>query len=227
MKKLFTSYSLFIAFLLFPVLVTAQKDFTGLSEAEFNINFETDSLWTFDFDLVRRDVVYGQERFEIEGQHFEITHITQLKIGNGFKVGAGLRYYTKKLFNDEKQDELRVLQQLSYKKKKDALSFKHRFRFSQRYRERLSLRTRYRFGVEFPLNGKATQTPISLALQTEAVYEFGKYEKPSLGQRFSSGVSFAVFENTELGLGLEYRYRDYTNRPYSQVYFLFGLSLSL
>ncbi len=227
MKKLFTKYSLLFVFLLFPVLVVAQKDFTGLSEVEANVNFETDSIWTFDFDFVRRDVLYGQERFEIQGQHYEITQVTQLKIGNGFKVGAGLRYYTKNLFNDEKQNELRVLQQLSYKNKSGVMSFKHRFRFSQRYRERLTLRTRYRFGVEFPLNGKMAQKPLSLAIQTEAVYEFGKYEKPSLGQRLTSKIGFNVFENTTADAGFEYRYRDYTDKPYSQLYFLMGFSVNL
>lgn len=227
MKKPFAKYSLFFVFLFFPVFVVAQKDFTGLSEVEANINFETDSIWSFDFDFVRRDVLYGQERFEIQGQHFEITQVTQLKIGSGFKVGAGLRYYTKNLFNDKKQDELRVLQQLSYKKKRGVMNFKHRFRFSQRYRERLTFRTRYRFGVEFPLNGKMAKKPLSLAIQTETVYEFGKYEKPSLGQRLTSKIGFTVFKNTTADVGFEYRYRDFTNNPFSQLYFLLGFSVNL
>lgn len=228
MKKHFLKNTAFLVLLLFPVLLCAQSNFTGLSNIEANVNFETDSLWTFDFDLARRDVLYDQERFEIQGQHFEFTQVTQLKIGDGFKLGAGLRYYTKNLFNDEKQDELRVLQQLSYKKKSTTIAFKHRFRFSQRFRERISLRSRYRFGIEFPLsNSTSNKNPLYLSLQTESVLEFGKYEKPSFGQRLASKIGFELFEQTSASLGFEYRYRDYTNNPYTQLYFLAGISLSL
>lgn len=227
MEKHYFRYAMPFIFLLLPFLLNAQKDFTGLNNAEFNLNFEKDSLWSFDFEVGNRNILYYKEEFDFEALHIEITHITQYKLGDKFKVGGGFRYYTKHLFNTSKQDELRIVQQVSYKKKKNAVSFKHRLRFTQRYRERITLRTRYRYGVAFPLNNQTTKNPLLLSIQTEAVHEFGKYEKPSLGQRLTSEISFQIFKETELSLGLEYRYRDYTNHPYTQLYFLSGASISL
>lgn len=166
-------------------------------------------------------------KFNVEGEYLELSHYTNRKIGTHGKISAGIRYRFKETFTG-KQDETRLVQQYAYAKKVNRNKIDHRVRFSQRFRERTSFRTRYRFKMEFPLQEEeVTSKELSLVASTEAVLEFGKNEKPSLGQRASTQISYELFKNTRLDFGLEYRYRAYNINPYVELNLISGVKISI
>jgi len=231
---LITSFSkllLSVFFLFISYTGYSQTNFTGYINPEISINISNESPWSHSFGIAQRDVVYTDyenindfnKELDFQYKFLELNHYTSRQIGFHSKLSAGIRYR----FEDGK-NETRIIEQYAYSKKIGRIKIAHRLRLAQRYREIATFRTRYRFSVEFPLQGdKVNPKEFSLVTSTEAVWEMGKKERPNLGQRFAAQINYRLFENTRLNLGLEYRHRDYTHSPYVEVFLLSGLKISL
>jgi len=226
--------SCFVFFLISSISFS-QTNFRGYINPEVTLSIKTETPWSYSFGISQKNFVYtdyenkndANNKHGFVGEYLELNHYTNRKVGAHGKVSAGIRYRFKHIFT-EKQDETRLVQQYAYSNNVNRSKMEHRVRFSQRFRERTSFRTRYRFKMEFPLRGEeATTKELSLVASTEAVLEFGKNEKPSLGQRASTQISYELFKNTRLDLGLEYRYRAYNIKPYVELNLISAVKISI
>ncbi|MDT0294152.1 DUF2490 domain-containing protein [Mesonia ostreae] len=222
-------------FLLVSSLSFSQDNFSGFIHPEVSLSIKTESPWSYSFGISKKDLAYSnyenrgrfKNKFKFEGEYIELSHYTNRKIGTQGKVSAGIRYRFKETFTGKK-DETRLVQQYAYSKYINRNKIEHRVRISQRFRERTSFRARYRFKMEFPLQKvDTTRNELSLITSTEAVLEFGKKEKPTLRQRFSAQVSYELFKNTWLDLGLEYRYREYNIKPNVELNLISAVKISI
>lgn len=212
----------------FTFQLYAQKNFTGFAEPSVSLNIKPESPWSYNFTLANRDVLYKNEEFNAEVKHIELAQYTSLNVGLYGKITAGIRYRFIEMFDDYKDNEVRLVEQYSYSTKIKNFKASHRFRIAQRFRERTTHRFRYRFLVDIPLNGQRSDVKeFSLSLSTESVLEMGKEEKPSLGQRLNSSLSYQLSSDAKFKFGIEYRYRNYTQTPRTELFLLTGLSLSL
>lgn len=221
------------AFLLISNISFSQDNFSGFINPEVSLSIKTETPWSYSFGISKKDLAYSnyenrgrfKNKFNLEGEYIELNHYTNRKIGKHGKISAGIRYRFKETFTGKK-DETRLVQQYAYSKYVHRNKIDHRIRISQRFRERTSFRTRYRFKMEFPLRKEDTiRNALSLISSTEAILEFGKNEKPTLRQRVSSQISYEIFKNMYLDLGLEFRYREYNIKPNVELNLISALKI--
>jgi len=232
----FKNFSLlFLVLSLFSLKLTAQENFVGYINPAISLNIKNETPWSYSFGIAQRDIVYTdienfndfKEELNFQEQFVELNHSTTRKVGLYGKVSAGIRYRFIKTFTGE-QNETRFMQQYVHSKSLNRIKLAHRFRLAQRIREINTFRTRYRFSVEVPLNGERTDVNEFLLVTTlEGVWEFGEEEIPNFGFRYSNYFGYRIFDNTVVNFGLEYRYRDFTQNPYTQLFLISALKISL
>ncbi|MDR6299473.1 DUF2490 domain-containing protein [Mesonia maritima] len=224
----------FFLILLFGKL-SAQENFNGFINPAISVSIKNETPWSYTFGIARRDIVFTDienkrnfsEEVKFEGQFLELNHFTSRKVGFYGKVSAGIRYRFIETFTG-KQNETRFIEQYAYGKKLNRFKIAHRLRLAQRFREKTTFRTRYRFSVEFPLNGDNVDAKeFLLVTSAEGVWEFGKDELPNFGVRYSNYIGYKIFDNAVINLGLEYRYRNFTQNPYTQLFLISALKVSL
>lgn len=197
-----------------------------LWEPEFDVTLPSQNDWQFTFGLANRYLFYSElneERLiEKDQQHFEINQFTTYKTSRNAAVSLGFRYRFREIFEDSRHDELRIIEQLSYKHRGVFLTPAHRIRFEQRFRDLTIFRLRYRLGISQPLNDQ-----FDLGLSTEFLYSMVKDLRPETDQRFTIKIGNSSFKNLDLSAGVELRREDHTGAPSSEFYILTGASLQL
>lgn len=204
----------------------AQTPRSLLWEPEFEVTLPSENKWEFSFGLANRYLFYteldGERLSENEQQHFEVNQFTSYKTSSNAAVALGFRYRFREVFEDSRHDELRIIEQLSYKHRGAFLSPAHRIRFEQRLRELTIYRLRYRIGISQPINEH-----FDVGLSTEFLYSMVKDLRPETDQRLTFKIENSSFKNLDLGAGLEVRREDYTRAPSSEFYILTEVSLQL
>ncbi|PZD77755.1 DUF2490 domain-containing protein [Mesonia sp. K7] len=211
-------------------LSSAQEELTIFTNEEVSFKLKGKNDWGYQFGLHHRNTIYDEEESTFLGNFIEVNHYTSKKIGENGKLAGGFRYRFQKIFDEEAHEEMRFIQQYSHIKPLSTGRLNFRVRLAQRFREKITFRSRYRIGYELPLKTieeNSNQKQIFYLVNTEMVWEFGKNELPSFGHRFTTGVAFEVFNNAKLTITGEYRHRNYTQNPYTEIHFNTGLSFSL
>lgn len=208
-------------------LLSAQSEFTGLINPSFAVKVQNETPWTFSFGIANRDVIYQNNSFDFEEKYIELNHYTHYQIKGKHKIGMGIRWFTDEFSFKTHPKETRLLEEYTFSHQSNTFSFAHRLRLSQRFQSHFTQRIRYRFSVEFPLSSSSTNGNTSLSIKAEPVWEISSYKKPTFGQRLSTTIHTPIFSNLSGAFGFEYRYRNYTQNPYTQLYLLSGLKLSL
>lgn len=204
----------------------AQTPRALLWEPEFDVTLPSDNAWKFSFGMANRYLFYseldGQRLTENEQQHFELNQFSSYKTGENSSVSLGFRYRFRNVFEDNRHDEFRIIEQFAYKHKNVFLNPSHRFRFEQRFRELTIYRLRYRLGISHALSDD-----FDLLLSTEFLYSMTKDVRPETDQRFTLKLENSHFKNLELNAGIELRRENYTRAPTTGYYILSGASLQL
>lgn len=196
-------------------------------EPGFSLGFESSEKWSHSFALSNRTLLTqrldGEEISGAENEHIDLDHYTKYKTSASTAVSLGIRYRFRELFNDEKYDELRFIQQLDISHPESALDLGHRFRAEQRLKNIVTEhRFRYRFGGSKDLN-----EVFALGLATEALLSIAREAKPSLEQRFILELANTSFEDLEISLALDYEMADYNNELEHEFFLLTGVALKL
>lgn len=205
----------------------AQNDLAILAEPELKINLSNEGPWSYDFGIEYRNLAYLKE-FKFEGQHVELSHTTRYSLGKYGKVGLGIKYRFKEVFEALWHDELRFIEEYSLSHKRKRLKIGHRFRFEQRLRENTSFRLRYRLSFGFPLtHSKEKIKGWEFKANAAILWSFAKTNRSELEQRLGISLKKGISENTNLSFGPEYRYQNYIHDPESALFFLGTLSINL
>jgi len=229
------SKSIVVASLLFLPFLGQAQNFTGLLNPEASLTIKNESPWSYSFGTAYRNSIYSHietdselnKKLKFNGQFLEFNHYTNLQVASNHKFSAGIRYRFIETFTG-KENETRFIEQYTYSKKYEGFKIAHRIRLAQRLREKTTFRTRYRFSVTVPLSGENVDSKkISLVNSAEGVWEFGSDEIANFGVRYSTYFGFEIFENTNFNLGLEYRYRNFTQDPYTQLFLVSSLKISI
>lgn len=211
------------------ISASAQEDIRMLVNPAVAIKVKNDTPWSYKFSVANRDIIYRNNEFDPAGRFLELSHFTNREIGLYGKVSGGVRYRFIEMFPEGSHNELRFVEEYTHSKKVGVYKISHRFRLAQRFKSITVFRGRYRFAVEFPLNGVRTDNhELSMEINTESVWEMAKNFRPTLGQRFTTAFNYSFSKNVNVDFGLEYRYRNYTGKfPFTQLFFLSGLSITL
>jgi hypothetical protein len=183
-----------------------QDDFASLGETSLALNHKVSDAYKLNFTVNSRYFLYRDNAYSFENRQIDLIHFSTLHLAYNQSVSFGVQYRIREGI-DGGNNELRFTQQFNYTKRQLALRFGHRFRLEERFFNNFTLfRTRYRFALDFPLNGERLDIgECYLVGSTEALLSLGKKIKPSLGYRITGQFGWVPSKSIKIQGGLEYR----------------------
>ena len=209
-------------------LLFSQSDFEGLGETSFAINTDINNNYKVNFAIRSRYYLYQEDNFSFENRQLDFVHFSTLNLDYNHSVSFGIQYRIRESI-DGGSNELRLTQQFNYTKKNEALRFGHRIRFEQRILEDLTiLRSRYRFALDFPLNGEKLDIGEAYFVGSiEALLSNSKNEQPELDHRTTTQFGWLVSEKLKLQFGMEYRFEAFNLSSDQKLFLLTSAILKI
>ena len=224
----YTKYLLYALMYFVGLQLSAQSNFEGLGESSFALNKRYSSHYKFNFALRSRYFMYQDDALSFENRQLDFVHFSTLNLDYNNALSLGVQYRLRESI-DGGSNELRLTQQFNYTKKNHALRFGHRIRFEQRILDALTIvRSRYRFALDFPLNGEKLDVGESyLITAMEGLLSIGEKIKPALDHRTTAHIGWLVSETLKLQLGLEYRFEAFNINTEERLFLLTSVILKI
>ena len=216
----------FLLFLCFTGSVKAQSPRSFSWETELDLVLPAQGNWAFSFGAANRYLFFsevnGNRVTDYDQEHIELNHFTSYRKSENTVISLGLRYRFIETFEETRQDEFRIIEQMEYTHKNTFLTPEHRLRFEQRFREATIFRLRYQLGI-----GRQLNEDFGLGFSTEFLYSMQKENRPEMEQRFALELNNFSINNLELSLGIDMRREDFTGHPGTEFFLLTGATLQL
>lgn len=206
----------------------SQSDFEGLGETGFDINTDVSSNYKVNFAIRSRYYLYQNEDFNFENRQLDFVHFSTFNLDYNHSISLGVQYRIRESI-DGGSNELRLTQQFNYTKKHDAIRFGHRLRIEQRILDDLTiLRSRYRFALDFPLNGEKLDIGEAYVVGSmEALLSQSKNEKPEIDHRTTAQIGWLISESLKLQFGMEYRFEAFNLNTEQKLFLLTSTILKI
>ncbi|WP_412561822.1 DUF2490 domain-containing protein [Winogradskyella sp. MIT101101] len=206
----------------------SQENFETLGETGLAINHKVNSDYKINFSFRSRYYLYQDNTFNFENRQLDVVHFSTLNLDYNHSISIGVQYRTRESI-DGGNNELRLTQQFNHTKKNLALRFGHRIRFEQRILDDLTiLRSRYRFALDFPLNGEKLDVGESyLVSAMEALLSKSQKMKPELDHRTTAQIGWLFSEKLKFQFGLEYRFEAFNIQTKEKLFILTSLILKI
>lgn len=214
--------------MLFSIPATAQEILYTEIDAKYKFNPNPEDRWTYVFSSRYRSSFYDSGKFDFDTSFLELNAAPTFSINSTHSVALILRYRAKKLFDSDRTDEKRLIQQYGHSHDLNKVKLKGRLRVEQRFRENFNLRNRYRIGVTFALNENPDKLKKwFLTADTEFLWSISSKKRPVFDQRFSMSLAKAISNTFTFKIKPEYRYLDYTNEKdgHLRVYAILAISI--
>jgi hypothetical protein len=199
-----------------------------LGESGFVVEHKVSESYSIGFASRTRYYLYQNSETNIKNRQLDFIHFSTLKLDYNHSLSFGVLYRFREAFDDG-NDELRLIQQFNYNTKTLGVRFGHRFRFEQRILDDLTiLRSRYRFALDFPLNGEKLDIGESYLVTTmEALLSQSKSIKPEIDHRTTAQIGWLISEKLKLQVGLEYRFEAFNINTEELLFILTSASLKI
>lgn len=198
-----------ILFFLFHSL-RAQSDFIGYWEPGIAFNYAVNKNYKHNFGIRKRSFIYTDNETELRLRQIDVSHFSNWKFNAHESVGGGVLYRFRDDF-DGQSNELRLTQQYNYAIRPAIVRFGHRIRAEQRITtQRTIYRFRYRFAVDFPLNGEKTDVGEAyLAVANELLLSVAHKLAPEYDHRITSQIGWLLTKKMRIQTGIEYRSENF------------------
>ncbi|WP_439152918.1 DUF2490 domain-containing protein [Winogradskyella sp.] len=210
------------------LILSSQNDFEGLGETSVAINYRINSDYKVNFAVRSRYYLYQDQNFNFENRQLDVVHFSTFNLDYRHTVSVGVQYRQRESI-DGGSNELRFIQQFNFIKKNLALRFGHRISFEQRLLDDLTiLRSRYRFALDFPLNGEKLNIGEKyLVTSMEALLSNSEKVKPKIDHRTTAHFGWLVSKKLKLQLGLEYRFESLNINTEEKLFLLTSFILKI
>ncbi len=218
-----------VALFWFPAILSAQSNFTGFIEPDVSVNYKVARNYDHNFKLSTRTFFYDDDAYAIRSRQIDVAHFSKLKLTDDQSLALGVQYRFRKAFESDRENELRVTQQYNLTFKPNVVRFGQRFRSEQRIQtSRTVHRFRYRFAVDFPLQGEQLDVGETyLVTATEALLSVTRNAGPQYDQRFHLDLGILIDSGIRIQTGIAYRLEDYTNETENIMFINASLILRL
>lgn len=207
----------------------AQEHFTTFFQPQIAINYKVDSGYSHNFSIGQRNYLYDDSALQFKTRQVDLVHFSKLKVRDNQSLAFGIQYRFRSNFESDKDNELRLTQQYNSTSKPRIARLGHRLRTEQRITPTRTIhRFRYRFAIDFPLNGEQLDIGEAYVVtSTESLLSAAKGQAPEFDQRITATIGWLIRERTKLQFGLEYRAEDYGQVLQNIVFLNANLILSL
>lgn len=210
-----------VLFLGASVLGFSQSDFVTFGESGFDINHKVSQDYRVNFRLATRYFLYEDNTTTFNFRQVDFVHFSTFNLTFNHSISAGIQYRNRELI-DGGNDELRLSQQFNYTKKRFSKRFGHRFRLEERiFKNSTTFRLRYRFAVDFPLNGEKVDVGESyMVTSTEALWSMNRTFSPQLDHRTTAQIGWQLSKSFKIQTGLEWRFEQFNIDTQQRLFLL-------
>lgn len=200
----------YICFCILCFSLEAQGNFSSLGESALSLNHNVSKTYSVNFAFRSRYVLYNDDGLQYQQQQMDVYHFSTFKLNYYHKLSFGI-YYRNRDWFDTGSDETRITQQYNYNKQTLGVRYGHRFRAEQRILDTKTIyRQRYRFAVDFPLNGEKLDIGEAYLVNAiEGLLSLSKPDRPETDIRVSSQIGWQINEALKLQMGLEHRFEAF------------------
>lgn len=215
--------------ILLPIHLRAQENFTGYFQPSLALNYGVATDYSHNFSIANRNYFYDDEAYGLRTRQLDLVHFSKLKVGDNKSLGLGIQYRFRKIFESEKDNEIRLTQQYNVTFRPRVLRIGHRIRTEQRITPSSTVqRFRYRFALDRPLQGEELNVGEAYFIgSAEALLSVSKSSAPQYDQRFSTSLGWLLTKNYKIQLGVEYRFENYTEITEHVFFIVSSLVVSL
>ncbi len=215
-KKLLTTILWFI-----PLMAITQEKLNTLGESAYAINHNVSKKYSINLAFRSRYFLYRNATVQYQQQQVDLYHFSTFNLDYSHKLSLGVYYRNRDWYNSG-SNELRITQQFNYTKQFLGVRYGHRLRAEQRILEtRTIFRQRYRFAVDFPLNGEKLDIGEAYFMaNTENLLSLSKLNKPEADLRFSAHIGWQITQNLKLQTGLEHRLEAFNIKAKHNVFLM-------
>lgn len=164
------------------------------------------------------------EDSNLNARFLELSHFSSWRMSSGQKISIGLLYRFAALYENTRPNEFRLTQQYQRTLKPYTVRFSHRLRLEERFIDaKLIPRFRYRFGIDFPLNGQELNVGEAYALaNVEALLQLQNSLSPKYDYRALTGIGVLISPDVKLQVSLQYRAAYISNIQSGRWFAFFG-----
>ena len=212
---------LFLELFLLCISIKAQENFSTLGESALSINHNISQTYSVNLGFRSRYILYNDNGIQYKQQQVDIFHFSTFKLNYYNKISFGI-YYRNRDWFETGSDETRITQQYNYLKQKLGVRYGHRFRSEQRILDNKTIfRQRYRFAVDFPLNGEKLDIGEAYMVNAlEGLLSLSKPSKPETDIRTSTQIGWQINEKLKLQTGLEHRLETFNKKAEHKLFVL-------
>lgn len=217
-----------LVFLFVTRKTISQENFSALGETALGVTKKVSNKYDVNFTVRSRYFLYQNNTVNYLQQQIDLFHLSKLKFDKRHALSLGIYYRTRDPF-DSGSNELRFMQQFSYKKQKRSTKYGHRFRAEQRIIDTKTIfRERYRFKADIPLSGETLDIGEAyLASAVEGLLNLGKAEKPATDIRLTTKLGWKISKTLKLQTGLEHRLESFNLATKNYLFLLTSASLKI
>ena len=154
-------------------------------------------------------------------RQIDLVHFSNYKIRENQSLAFGIQYRFRESF-DGGANELRLTQQYNQRSRPFVIRFGHRIRSEQRItKARTTHRFRYRFALDFPLQGEKLDVGEAYLVATvEPLLSVTRGRNPEYDGRISAQIGWQLQKDFKIQFGTEYRMEDFTHTLPEHVFFI-------
>ncbi len=223
------TYSCVLGLLFASLATQAQNNLTGFWEPVISINYKVKDNYKHNFSLAKRTFVYRDSDIQFTTRQLDLVHFSDFRIKDNQDIAFGVQYRFRENFDDMGSNELRLSQQYNITKKIGIVRMGNRIRAEQRITDNPTIhRFRYRFAIDFPLQGETLDVGESYAVfSTESLLSVGKTYLPEYDQRVDAHVGWLLNKDAKFQFGTQWRAENYSHRTEFVLFLFSALILSL
>lgn len=219
MRYINTSLIILLSFICYSAY--SQNDFDTFGETSLSLNHKVSKEYSMNFAFRSRYFLYNDSNVQYTQQQVDVFHFSTFKLNYYHKLSLGI-YYRNRDWFDTGSDETRLIQQFNFTKQKLGVRYGHRIRLEQRFLDTKTIfRQRYRFAVDFPLNGEKLDVGEAyLVSAVEGLLSISRIDNPETDVRLSSQIGWQVTEELKLQTGLEHRLEAFNDNAKNNLFVL-------
>lgn len=206
-----------------------QDDFIAFWQPGIAVNYKVVPGYKHHFSLTNRSYTFRNSDLQLRVRQLDIAHFSRLKILDNQSLGFGIQYRFRGVFEEEKGNELRLMQQYNLTWNPRATRLGHRIRTEQRiFNSKTIHRFRYRFALDRALIGEKLDVGEPYLVATlESLLSVGSGQSPQYDQRLGLNIGWLLSNSGKIQTGVEYRCEDFTSLCQDILFFNTTLVFSL
>ncbi len=196
--------------------ILAQDNTTVFWQPQAAITYNVSDNYSHNFGLANRNFLLNAGTEEFRVRQVDLNHFSKWTIKDNQSISLGLLWRNSKIFDEDRANEVRFTEQYNIVYRPINVRYAHRLRAEQRIFSDLTIhRFRYRFGIDFPLQGQKLDVGEAYSLwSVEGISNVAAGRESLYSARLRGGLGWRYGQKSRLQFAMEYRLVNFTRSSF-------------